>query len=260
LRHGSGRFRDCSWLLCVAISSQGRHGIRIGPIGDVSDVLVIDPDEMANRSLAPALLEAGHAVRVARTGAAGLIRAREQLPDAVVLMAGLPDISESEVCVTLKADPATRGACVIFIDSTSTSTGVDRVRGLELGADDSVSEPFSFREVVLRIGALLRRRGSPTSPPPPSQPLLIDPAAHRVLVQGRDARVTALELRLLCALRDGGARVQSRQTLLRTVWGEERGISTRTVDTHIKRLRRKLGPAATRIQSVRGVGYRFDSG
>jgi two-component system, OmpR family, phosphate regulon response regulator PhoB len=256
----SRKRRDCdrSCLLCVAISSHGRHKSRIGPIGDVSDVLVIDPGEMAKPSLAPALLEAGHAVRVARTGAAGLISAREQLPDAVVLMAGLPDISGSEVCVTLKADPATRGACVIFIDSTSPSA--DRVRGLELGADDSVSEPFSVREVVLRIRALLRRRGSTKTLQLPSELLCIDLAAHRVLVHGRDTHVTALELRLLCALRDAGARVQTRQALLRTVWGDERGISTRTVDTHIKRLRRKLGPAASRVQSVRGVGYRFDSG
>ena len=228
------------------------------PIGYVSDVLVIDPGEQAKRSLAPALLDACHTVRIARTGAAGLLSAREQLPDAIVLMAGLPDISESEVCITLKADPATRPACLIFIGSTSTS--VDRVRGLELGADDSVSEPFSVREVVLRIRALLRRRGSDKSLRLPSELLRIDPAAHQVLVHGRDAQVTALELRLLCALRDAGARVQSRETLLRTVWGDERGISKRTVDTHIKRLRLKLGPAASHIQSVRAVGYRFDFG
>lgn len=250
-----------SCFLCVAISSHGRHRARIRPVGDVSNVLVIDPAEGAKQTLAPALVEAGHEVRVARTGAAGLLSAREQLPDAVVLAAGLPDISGSEVCITLKADPTTRSACVIFVDSMSASSArADRARGLELGADDSVAEPFSVREIVLRIRALLRRRRSPESLNRASEPVWIDTAAHRVLAYGRDAHVTALELRLLCALHDSPACVQSRRALLHTVWGDERGVSTRTVDTHIKRLRRKLGAAASCIQSVRGVGYRFDSG
>jgi two-component system phosphate regulon response regulator PhoB len=222
----------------------------------VSDVLLIDSDEAAASSLVPALREAGHAVRVSRTGAAGLIAARTRRPDVVILEALLPDISGTEVCLSLKNDPATRAACVIFVSSKNSD--VDRVLGLELGADDYVAKPFSVREIVLRVQALLRRSARGALTPAAVGPLLIDRAAHRVLVHGRDVRVTALELRLLCALHDGGPRVQSRQALLQSVWGDERGVTTRTVDTHIKRLRRKLGDTANCIRSVRGVGYGFD--
>jgi two-component system phosphate regulon response regulator PhoB len=220
----------------------------------VSDVLLIDSTE---KGLAPALREAGYAVRIALTGAAGLVSARASPPDAVVLVAALSDISGSEVCLALKSDPATQSASLIFVSPPSTDP--DRVMGLELGADDSVTEPFSVREVVLRVQALLRRKGPTESHRSPEDLLAIDTAAHRVLVRGRDIHATALELRLLCALRDGGPRVQSRQALLSSAWGCEREVSSRTVDTHIKRLRRKLGPAAICIRSVRGTGYAFDS-
>jgi two-component system phosphate regulon response regulator PhoB len=223
----------------------------------VSEVLVIDPDEKATGGLVPALLEAGYGVRISRTGAAGLNSARAQRPDVVILESVLPDISGTEVCLSLKTDALTRTPCVIFVSSKNAD--VDRVLGLELGADDYVAKPFSVREIVLRVHALLRRRVTSWSGPSATEPLSIDTAAHRVLVHGRDVRVTALELRLLCALRDGGPRVQSRQALLQSVWGNERGVTSRTVDTHIKRLRKKLGDAAACIRSVRGVGYGFDS-
>jgi two-component system phosphate regulon response regulator PhoB len=221
----------------------------------VADVLLIDSDEAAINALVPALLEAGHAVRVTRTGAGGLVGARAHRPDLVLLEALLPDISGTEVCRSLKSDDATSDACVVFVSAKSAD--VDRVVALELGADDYVAKPFSVREIVLRVGAVLRRisRGNDR---PAAGPLSIDRAAHRVLVHGRDVNLTALELRLLCALFDGGSRVQSRESLLRDVWGEERGVTTRTVDTHVKRLRKKLGLAARCIRSVRGVGYGFD--
>jgi two-component system phosphate regulon response regulator PhoB len=222
----------------------------------VADVLLIDSDEAAIRMLLPALVEAGHEVRVTRTGAGGLVGARAQRPDLVLLEALLPDISGTEVCRSLKSDDATSDAFVIFL---STKSGdADRVVALELGADDYVAKPFSVREIVLRVGAVLRRV-SRTPGRPTAGPLSIDRAAHRVLVDGRDVNLTALELRLLCALFDGGSRVQSRESLLRDVWGEERGVTTRTVDTHVKRLRKKLGFAAGCIRSVRGVGYGFDT-
>jgi two-component system phosphate regulon response regulator PhoB len=223
----------------------------------VADVLLIDADETAINALVPALLEAGHAVRVTRTGAGGLVGARAQRPDLVLLEALLPDISGTEVCRSLKSDDATRDACVVFLSAKSAD--VDRVVALELGADDYVAKPFSVREIVLRVGAVLRRISRGASSRPAAGPLAIDRAAHRVLVNGRDVNLTALELRLLCALFDGGSRVQSRESLLREVWGEERGVTTRTVDTHVKRLRKKLGPAARCIRSVRGVGYGFDA-
>ncbi len=223
----------------------------------MASVLVIDADEASVDTLVPALRAAGHSVRVTRTGAGGLVGARSQPPDVVLLDVVLPDISGTEVCRSLKSDDATRGACIVFV--TTKNSDVDRVLGLELGADDYIAKPFSAREVVLRVQALIRR----TSSAPPSRsmerPLWIDRAAHRVFVRGRDVRLTALEMRLLCALFDGGSRVQSREALLSEVWRNERGITARTVDTHVKRLRKKLGEAAIYIRSVRGVGYGFDA-
>jgi two-component system phosphate regulon response regulator PhoB len=142
---------------------------------------------------------------------------------------------------------------------SSKSSDVDRVVALELGADDYVAKPFSVREVVLRIQAVMRRSSRMAVTRAAAGPLSIDRAAHRVFVHGREVHVTALELRLLCALYDGGSRVQSREALLREVWGDEKGVTARTVDTHVKRLRKKLGEAARCIRSVRGVGYGFDA-
>jgi len=222
----------------------------------VADVLVIDSDEVAVGALVPALREAGHAVRVTRTGAGGLVGARSQRPDVVLLEGTLPDLSGTEVCRSLKSDEATRDAHVLFLSTKNTD--VDRVLALELGADDYVAKPFSVREVVLRVGAALRRASHRTTPRTTIGPLSIDREAHRVYMNGRDVHLTGLELKLLCALYDGGARVQSRGALLREVWGDERDVTTRTVDTHVKRLRKKLGDSARCIRSVRGVGYGFD--
>jgi two-component system phosphate regulon response regulator PhoB len=223
---------------------------------EVADVLLIDSDEAALGTLVPALQEAGHAVRITRTGAGGLVGARAHRPDVVLLESLLPDISGTEVCRSLKSDDVTRDACVLFLSAKNTD--VDRVLALELGADDYVAKPFSSREIVLRIQAVLRRTGGRSPGRTATGLLSIDRAAHRVFVRGQEVRVTALELRLLCALYDGGSRVQAREGLLRDVWGNERGVTTRTVDTHVKRLRRKLGDAARCIRSVRGVGYGFD--
>jgi two-component system phosphate regulon response regulator PhoB len=222
----------------------------------MADVLVIDADDTAVGTLVPALREAGHSVRVTRTGAGGLVRARAQRPDVVLLESVLPDLSGTEVCRTLRSDDVTRDTFVFFLSAKNTD--VDRVLALELGADDYVGKPFSTRELILRIGAVLRRTTNASQQRSTVGPLYIDRAAHRVLVHGRDVHLTALELRLLCALYDGSSRVQSRDELLRDVWGNERGITSRTVDTHVKRLRKKLGDSATCIRSVRGVGYGFD--
>jgi two-component system, OmpR family, phosphate regulon response regulator PhoB len=222
----------------------------------VADVLLIDSDEAAVGELVPALGEAGHSVRVARTGAGGLVGARARRPDIVVLDALLPDISGTEVCRSLQSDDATRDVCVLFLSSRS--TGADRLAALELGADDFVGKPFLVREIVLRVQAILRRSVRRPETRSVAGPLSIDREAHRVLVEGRDVHLTALELRLLCALYDGGSRVQTRDALLQEIWGNGGGVTTRTVDTHVKRLRKKLGSAARCIRSVRGVGYGFD--
>ncbi len=222
----------------------------------MGDVLVIDSDEASVNMLVPSLREAGHSVRLSHTGAGGLVSARSKRPEVVILEALLPDISGTEVCRSLKADDTTHDACIVFLSVKNTPA--DRILALELGADDCIAKPFDPREVVLRIQALLRRMTYQKPSLSTVGPLSIDRAAHRVLVGGQDIRLTALELRLLCALHDGGTRVQSRESLLQGVWGNEHGITTRTVDTHVKRLRKKLGDAARFIRSVRGVGYGFD--
>jgi two-component system phosphate regulon response regulator PhoB len=223
----------------------------------VASVLLIDSDEGAIQALAPALEQAGLSVRVSRTGASGLLGALAKPPDVVVLESSLPDLSGTEVCRSLKLEEATRDTHVLFVSGKNTEA--ERLLALELGADDYVPKPLVPREIVLRVQAVMRRmaRQSPARALP--GPLAIDRAAHRVFVHGQEVPVTVIELRLLCALYDGGSRVQSREALLREVWGNARGITTRTVDTHVKRLRKKLGEAAACIRSVRGVGYGFDA-
>jgi two-component system phosphate regulon response regulator PhoB len=134
---------------------------------------------------------------------------------------------------------------------------VDRIVGFELGVDDYVTKPFSLRELLLRAKAVLRR-GTPTdSRVLQLGPLKVDAEAHRVQVDGADVEITALEFRLLHTLMMRRDRVQTRETLLSDVWGLHLNVETRTVDTHVKRLREKLGVAGALIQTVRGVGYRF---
>jgi two-component system, OmpR family, phosphate regulon response regulator PhoB len=240
----------------VRVPSHDSHTRRIAPGIAVTEVLIIDSDESLVRVLSAALSEAGLAVRRAFTGAGGLVAARSRKPDIVLLETVLPDISGTDVCLALKQAESTRDTCVVFLSARCADA--DRVAGLELGADDYIAKPCNVREIVLRLTGLMRRPSHPPSGLSAVGSLLIDRPAHRVLVRGRDVRLTALELRLLCALHDAGARVQSRETLLRSVWGTKVRSTTRTVDTHIKRLRKKLGEAATSIRSVRGVGYGFD--
>jgi two-component system phosphate regulon response regulator PhoB len=197
-----------------------------------------------------------------------LASAMAQPPELVLLDLMLPDGSGTDVCRTLKSDPRTRDVAVIMV--TAKGEEVDRVVGFELGVDDYVVKPFSVRELVLRVKAILRRAevSESTGPARPSQPpsagghvtfgcLRVDRTAHRVFVEEREETLTALEFRLLTTLMDRKNRVQSRDTLLEDVWGLRLQVETRTVDTHIKRLREKLGPAGAYIHTVRGVGYRF---
>jgi two-component system phosphate regulon response regulator PhoB len=182
-------------------------------------------------------------------------------PDLVLLDLMLPDGSGTDVCRTLKADPKTRNIPVIMV--TAKGEEVDRVVGFELGADDYVVKPFSVRELVLRVKAILRRSEPTDSTPAPAPEMVtfgvlkLDRTAHRVFVEDEEVTLTALEFRLLTTLIERKNRVQSRDTLLEDVWGLRLQVETRTVDTHIKRLREKLGAAGAYIHTVRGVGYRF---
>jgi two-component system phosphate regulon response regulator PhoB len=202
--------------------------------------------------------QAGFDTRSSELGAGALELARQApQPGVILLDLMLPDVSGMEVCRQLRADPATRDIGIIMV--TAKAEEIDRVVGFELGADDYVVKPFSVRELILRVRSLLRRR----QPPPAVSdrltigPLRVDRAAHRAWVQEDEVALTALEFRLLNTLLQRRGHVQSRECLLEDVWGMDGSITTRTVDTHVKRLREKLGAAASLVETVRGVGYRF---
>lgn len=220
-------------------------------------VLVVEDERDLQKVIDFNLRQAGHEVLSALCGRDGLALAYQHLPELVILDLMLPDVGGIEVCKSLKRDPRTRGIPVLML--TAKGEEVDRVVGFELGAEDYVVKPFSVRELLLRIDVILRRsRGEQTGQPPIRfGRLRIDREAHRVFVDDQEVEVTALEFKLLVTLHDRKNRVQSRTSLLDDVWGIEADITTRTVDTHVKRLREKLGPAGEYVETVRGVGYRF---
>lgn len=218
-------------------------------------LLVIEDEPDLREVLDYNLSKEGHRVHLAATAAEGLALAREVKPDVVLLDVMLPDQSGTSVCKTLRSDPRTQDVRVIML--TAKGEEIDRVVGFEVGADDYVVKPFSVRELLLRIAAVERR-----SLPAPAAlitfgELRVDRDAHRVWVEDAEVALTSLEFKLLVTLYDRRNRVQSRSTLLNDIWGIEADITTRTVDTHVKRLREKIGAAGRYVETVRGVGYRF---
>jgi two-component system phosphate regulon response regulator PhoB len=218
-------------------------------------VLVIEDETDLGEVLDYNLSKEGHRVHIAKTGADGLRAARELHPDLILLDLMLPDMSGTAVCKTLKKDQALRDVRVIMV--TAKGEEIDRVVGFELGADDYVVKPFSVRELLLRVGAVLRRKDVAASDLVDFGELRIDSAAHRVWVSGIEVGLTSLEFKLLVTLYERKNRVQTRSILLNDIWGIEADITTRTVDTHVKRLREKLKNVGRYIETVRGVGYRF---
>jgi len=172
----------------------------------------------------------------------------------------LPEINGLEVCKMLRRDPATGGVPIIML--TAKAAEIDRVVGLEIGADDYMTKPFSPRELVLRIKKLLLRGQASTEEQDTLRcgDLTIDVPRHFVSWRGKEIELTATEFKLLTVLAQRRGRVQSREQLLRDVWEYNNLVDTRTVDTHMRRLREKLGPAAKCLDTVRGVGYRFVEG
>jgi len=219
--------------------------------------LVVEDDALVRRFFAQALADIPDlAVDVAVDGREGLALVRGTRPDLVLLDLMLPDLSGTEVCKAVRADSSLAHVRIIML--TARSEEVDRIVGFELGADDYVTKPFSVRELVLRVGAVLRRGAEPSvSPELRLGPLVLDAERHRVTVDGKEVALTALEFRLLHTLLQRQGRVQTRERLLEDVWGMRGDITTRTVDTHVKRLREKLGEAGKLIETVRGVGYRI---
>ena len=220
-------------------------------------ILVVEDEADLRDVLAYNLTNAGHEVLLAATAAEGLHQSRDGRPDLVLLDLMLPDMSGTEVCRAIKSDPITRQTRVVIV--TAKGEEADRVVGFELGADDYVVKPFSVREMLLRVQAILRRGVDEQTAPRALEfgKLRIDRDAHRVVVGGEEVPLTSLEFRLLVTLLERKNRVLSRSVLLNDVWGIEAEIASRTVDTHVKRLREKLGDAGQYVETVRGVGYRF---
>ena len=220
-------------------------------------ILLIEDEPDIAEVLQYNLEKEGFAVETAQRGDAGLEAVRRDAPDLILLDLMLPGIDGLELTRLLKRDAATARLPIVML--TARGEEVDRIVGLELGADDYISKPFSPREVVLRVKAVLRR----LQPEAADSDLLsvgaieLDAAAHQLRVRGREVPLTATEFRLLKLLMERCGRVQTRGQLLSDVWGYAEDIDSRTVDTHVRRLRRKLGPEADRIETVIGVGYRL---
>jgi two-component system phosphate regulon response regulator PhoB len=221
-------------------------------------ILIVEDEQDLASLLEYNLKNEGFEVDVARTGAAGVTRAKAFKPDLVLLDLMLPDIAGTEVARLLRAGEGKR---VSIIMVTARGEESDRVKGLELGADDYVVKPFSVKELLLRIRNVLRRETSEIKVQSLGTLQLADIALdverHEVTVRGRPVVLTALEFRLLKTFLERPGRVQTRETLLSDVWGIDAEITTRTVDTHIKRLREKLGPSGDVIETIRGVGYKL---
>ncbi len=220
-------------------------------------ILVIDGDPSTRAALDRILTQEGHHLAWCPSGSEGLEAARRERPDLVLLEQVLPDRTGVEVFRALKKGASTREVPVIFVTTKTTET--DRVRGFELGAADYVPKPFSARELALRVRAVLRRSEGLARAESALEfgHLRIDPAAFRAWVDGQEIELTLLEFKLLLTLYENRDRVQTRADLLERAWGGGVSITTRTVDTHVKRLRDKLGRAGDYVQTVRGIGYRF---
>ena len=220
-------------------------------------ILVVDDEPDVVELIRVNLLAAGYEVVTAGDGTEALRKAHSAAPALVVLDLMLPEMGGLEVCKLLRRDPATKAIPIVML--TARAAEIDRVLGFELGADDYVTKPFSPRELVLRVKALLRRGQGPEESSDQIRigALVVDVAKHQVSVQNKAIDLTATEFKLLTILAQRRGRVQSREQLLQDVWEYDNLIDTRTVDTHMRRLREKLGPAAKHLDTVRGVGYRF---
>jgi two-component system, OmpR family, phosphate regulon response regulator PhoB len=224
-------------------------------------VLVVDDEADIVALVAFHLVKAGYRVSTASTGPDAIAAARQERPALIVLDLMLPGASGYDVLEQLRAQPATREIAVLML--TARREEQDRIRGLSLGADDYLTKPFSPQELVLRVGAILRRITAGGIGPTDVLtigPIAIDRAEHRVSVDDHPVELTPTEYKLLLILAERRGRVQSRAHLLETVWEAAPDIQTRTVDMHVQRLRSKLGRGGDLIETVRGFGYRVKSG
>ena len=226
-------------------------------------ILIVDDEQDIVNTLEYNLEREGYETRTALNAADALeLVKREPLPDLVILDLMLPDMSGTEVCRKIRQTPETADIPVLML--TAKGDEIDRVVGFEVGADDYVAKPFSVRELALRIRAILRRSQNSDEPEDTSDELefgcvRVDVPGHRVWVEDEEIQPTALEFKLLTTFMRRKGRVQTREVLLSDVWDINADVMTRTVDTHVKRLREKLGAAGDYVETIRGVGYRFKS-
>ncbi|CAN5428173.1 MAG: response regulator transcription factor [Acidobacteriota bacterium] len=220
-------------------------------------VLIIEDDPDIAEGLKFNLEREGLTARVALTGEQGLAAALDtrQPPSLIILDLMLPGMSGTELCRRLRREPATRRTPIIML--TARTAEADRVAGLDLGADDYITKPFSVRELMARVRAVLRRVDESSAPRYEDARLTIDFADMRVLCDGVNIKLTRKEFALLEMLAKANSRVATRQQILDNVWGYEYYGDTRTLDVHIRRLRQKLGVCGDCIETVVGVGYRF---
>lgn len=219
-------------------------------------ILIVDDEPDLRDLVALALMDAGYEVDTAANGRDAIAKVEQRVPDLMVLDLMLPDMPGTEVCRHLRGRSATEDLPILML--TAKSSEVDRIVGFELGADDYVTKPFSPRELGLRVRALLRRRGAVQGAEHrvEHRGIEVDLERHRCRVEGREVVLTAKEFRLLETLMRRPGFVLTRERLLDEVWGEGVAVTLRTIDTHLKRLREKLGPCGGAIETVRGVGYR----
>ncbi len=220
-------------------------------------ILIVEDEDDILELVQHHIEEEGFKTLTSQTGDEALEIIEETPPDLIILDIMLPGMVGTEVCKTLKQQDETRDIPIIML--TAKGEEIDRVVGFELGADDYITKPFSSRELVLRVKAILKRLQAPSDKKEFLQfnGLSLDKAKHQVLIDNKPIELTATEFKLLLTLVERKGRVQTREMLLETVWGYDYVGFTRTVDTHMRRLRSKLDSKGDLLETVRGVGYRF---
>ena len=221
-------------------------------------ILVVDDESDVTELVSYHLKARGYQVEAINNPNASVGTARSFLPDLVILDIMMPELNGVQICRMLRADPKLKRVPIIFL--TARAEESDRIHGFEIGCDDYICKPFSTKELVLRVQSLFRRlaEGMPDEVKHVHVGQIhLDSERHQVTVQGQPIELTATEFKLLRLLMERRGRVQTREHLLINVWNYETEIETRTVDTHIRRLREKLGPEADWIETIRGVGYRM---
>ena len=221
-------------------------------------VLVIEDEPDLRSTLQFNLKSENYKVTTVSDGESALAEISKNIPDLILLDLMLPDMSGLEICKKIRGESFSDKVSIIML--TAKGEEVDRVVGFELGADDYVVKPFSVRELMLRVSSILKRSKEKASNDEKIVigDIEINLASHRVFISGIEVELTAKEFELLKYLTKRNGRIQTRELLLEHVWGYNNSVTTRTVDTHIKRLRSKIGEVGTRIETVRGVGYRFN--